>query len=102
MFASFSTFVLTASVINAGLCEDREPWINDGGAGALERAIDTGRGVFPVGAQARRYYARPDVAYIPFSDAPPLEWGLMWRADGATARVRAFSQAADDLVHGHP
>ncbi|MFI6800845.1 LysR family transcriptional regulator [Streptosporangium canum] len=64
--------------------------------------IGAGQGVFPVGAHARRYYARPDVAYIPFSDAPPLEWGLMWRADGATARVRAFSQAADDLVHGHP
>ncbi|MFI7056190.1 LysR family transcriptional regulator [Streptosporangium canum] len=56
--------------------------------------IGAGQGVFPVGAHARRYYARPDVAYIPFSDAPPLEWGLMWRADGATARVRAFSQAA--------
>ncbi|MER5322000.1 LysR family transcriptional regulator [Streptosporangium roseum] len=64
--------------------------------------IGAGQGVFPVGAQARRYYARPDVAYIPFSDAPPLEWGLMWRADGATARVRAFSQAAEDLVRGHP
>ncbi|MEV4250421.1 LysR family transcriptional regulator [Streptosporangium canum] len=64
--------------------------------------IGAGQGVFPVGAQAVRYYARPDVAYIPFSDAPPLEWGLMWRADGATARVRAFSQAAEDLVHGQP
>ncbi len=62
--------------------------------------IGAGHGVFPVGAQARRYYARPDVAYVPIGDAPPLRWGLLWRADGATARVRAFAQAAQDLVGG--
>ncbi|RSN56727.1 LysR family transcriptional regulator [Actinomadura sp. WAC 06369] len=64
--------------------------------------IGAGRGVFPVGAQARRYYARPDVAYIPFSDAPPLQWGLLWRADNTTARVRAFTQAAHDLINDRP
>ncbi|TQS24821.1 LysR family transcriptional regulator [Microbispora sp. KK1-11] len=63
--------------------------------------IGAGHGVFPVGAQARRYYVRPDVAYIPFSDAPPLRWGLLWRADNSTARVRAFVRAAGDLVGGH-
>ena len=31
---------------------------------------------------ARRYYARPDVAYVPFRDAPTVQWILMWRADG--------------------
>ncbi|OLT27309.1 LysR family transcriptional regulator [Actinomadura sp. CNU-125] len=61
--------------------------------------IGAGRGVFPVGAHAKRYYARPDVAYIPFSDARPLHWGLLWRADNTTARVRAFAQAAHDLVN---
>ncbi|WP_204075394.1 LysR family transcriptional regulator [Planotetraspora phitsanulokensis] len=60
--------------------------------------IGAGRGAFTVGAQARRYYARPDVAYVPISDASPLRWGLFWRADGATARVRAFAQAAHDLL----
>ncbi|GAA1835490.1 LysR family transcriptional regulator [Actinomadura chokoriensis] len=62
--------------------------------------VGAGRGVFPVGAQARRYYARPDVAYVPFTDAPPLRWGLLWRADNATARVLAFAEAAYDLVRG--
>ncbi|NUW38423.1 LysR family transcriptional regulator [Nonomuraea sp. SMC257] len=60
--------------------------------------VGAGHGVFPVGAQVRRYYARPDVAYVPFGDAPPLRWGLMWRAEGATARVRAFGEAARDLL----
>ncbi|GAA3396618.1 LysR family transcriptional regulator [Cryptosporangium minutisporangium] len=62
--------------------------------------VGAGRGVFPVGAQARRYYARPDVAYLPFDDAPVLQWGLIWRADNATARVRAFTRAAHDLLDG--
>ena len=45
-----------------------------------------------------RYYARDDIAYVPFDDAPPLEWGLVWRAAGATARVRAFSEAATSVT----
>lgn len=63
--------------------------------------IGAGHGAFPVGANARRYYARPDVTYVLLRDAPPLEWGLIWRADGATARVRAFTTAAHDLVAAH-
>ncbi|TMR04835.1 LysR family transcriptional regulator [Actinomadura soli] len=61
--------------------------------------VGAGHGVFPVGAQTRRYYARPDVAYVLLDDAPPVRWGLLWRSDGTTARVRAFAQAAHDLLH---
>jgi DNA-binding transcriptional LysR family regulator len=60
--------------------------------------VGAGHGVFPVGAHVRRYYARPDVAYVHLHDAPRLEWRLHWRADGATARVRAFGEAAHDFV----
>ncbi|MGW2826276.1 LysR family transcriptional regulator [Streptomyces sp. NPDC001443] len=60
--------------------------------------VGAGEGVFVVGAHARRYFARPDVAYVPFEDAAPVEWGLVWPADGATSRVRAFSEAALGLV----
>ncbi|MCQ4207521.1 LysR family transcriptional regulator [Streptomyces longispororuber] len=60
--------------------------------------IGAGQGTFVVGAQVRRYYARPDVAYVPIDDAPPLEWALLWRADAATARVRAFGEAALHLL----
>jgi DNA-binding transcriptional LysR family regulator len=63
--------------------------------------VGAGHGVFPVGAQARRYYARPDVVYIPFRDAPVLQWGLLWRTDSTTARVQAFAQAAQDLLSSH-
>jgi len=38
------------------------------------------------------------VAYVPFRDAPQLRWGLLWRVDGATARVRAFAETAEGLA----
>jgi DNA-binding transcriptional LysR family regulator len=60
--------------------------------------IGAGRGVYPVGAHAARYYGRPDIAYVPFQDAPPLEWGLIWRRTGATTRVRAFAEAAREVT----
>lgn len=56
--------------------------------------VGAGAGMLVVGAQAVRYYARPDVVYLPIDDAPPFEWGLIWRSTGATARVNAFTQAA--------
>ncbi|MEV4140405.1 LysR family transcriptional regulator [Dactylosporangium sp. NPDC049742] len=62
----------------------------------------SGRGVLPVGAHVRRYYVRPDVAYVPFRDAPPVEWGLAWHRDRATAKVLAFARAADDLTTHDP
>lgn len=60
--------------------------------------VGAGRGLFPIVAHIRRYYVRPDVAHVLIRDAPPVHWRLMWRVDGATARVRAFAAAAHDLV----
>ncbi|MET9256654.1 LysR family transcriptional regulator [Streptomyces sp. NPDC003717] len=78
--------------------------IGHGPAGATFNEVLTrigaGQGCFTVGAQVRRYYARPDVAFVLLRDAPPLQWALYWRADAATARVRAFSDCASALVGG--
>ncbi|GAB2828632.1 LysR family transcriptional regulator [Actinoallomurus bryophytorum] len=60
--------------------------------------IGAGRGIYPVGAHATRYYTRPDVTYVPFRGAPPLEWGLIWRTSAETSRVRAFDEAARDVI----
>ncbi|WP_432893437.1 LysR family transcriptional regulator [Kribbella sp. CA-245084] len=64
--------------------------------------VGAGRGLFPIGAHMRRYYMRPDVTYVPFRDAPPVHWRLMWRADAATARSQAFVTAAHDLLSPAP
>lgn len=54
-----------------------------------------------VGAQVVRYYSRSDVTYIPFSDAPPLEWISTWLASptpATTARILSFNRAAQDVL----
>ncbi|WP_282782246.1 MULTISPECIES: LysR family transcriptional regulator [unclassified Nocardia] len=56
--------------------------------------IGAGAGAFVCGAQVTKFYLRPDVVYLPIADAPPVEWGFVWRAAHETARVRAFNEAA--------
>ncbi|MEU4150525.1 LysR family transcriptional regulator [Streptomyces sp. NPDC026659] len=58
--------------------------------------VAMGRGVLPVGEHARRYYPRPDLAYVPLHDAPPIRRGPVWRADNTSERVREFVRAAVD------
>ncbi|MCK7626532.1 LysR family transcriptional regulator [Streptomyces sp. RS10V-4] len=64
--------------------------------------VAMGRGVLPVGEHARQYYPRPDLAYVPLHDAPPIERGLIWSAGNTTERVRAFVRAASDAVEPLP
>jgi DNA-binding transcriptional LysR family regulator len=89
-------------------CALPDPWLDDHAPGAVLRPraglqelltlAGAGEGVLPVGAHIRRYYPRPDVAYVPLDGAPRLEWGLVWPDGSATARVRAFAETAADLV----
>ncbi|MFF4384079.1 LysR family transcriptional regulator [Kitasatospora sp. NPDC001547] len=60
--------------------------------------VAMGRGVLPVGEHSRRYYPRPDVAYVPIHDALPIERGPVWLESNTTARVLAFVQAATDAA----
>ncbi|GAB2941017.1 LysR family transcriptional regulator [Micromonospora polyrhachis] len=58
--------------------------------------VAMGRGILPVGEHTRRYYPRPDVAYVPIHDAPPIERGPIWLESNTTARIREFVRAAAD------
>ncbi|MFF3419585.1 LysR family transcriptional regulator [Streptomyces sp. NPDC002698] len=60
--------------------------------------VAMGRGVLPVGEHSRRYYPRPDVAYVPLHDAQPIERGLVWMEGNTTERLRAFVRAATDAA----
>ncbi|MFE5580455.1 LysR family transcriptional regulator [Kitasatospora sp. NPDC056531] len=62
--------------------------------------VAMGRGVLPVGEHCRQYYPRPDLAYVPIHDAPPIERGLIWRSGNTTARVREFARAAAEVAAG--
>ncbi|MGW5754442.1 LysR family transcriptional regulator [Nocardia rhamnosiphila] len=54
--------------------------------------IGEGNGVTIVAARASEYHTRPDVAYIPLLDAPPLDYGLLWNTARATAAVQQFAR----------
>jgi DNA-binding transcriptional LysR family regulator len=60
--------------------------------------IGAGKGMYPVPAHMQHYYARPDVAYLPITEAPDLEWAFTWRRSAEARRIRAFNQCARDLV----
>jgi hypothetical protein len=51
-----------------------------------------------VGAQVTRFYGRPDITYIPFSDAPPVDWAPVWLKSSTTPLVRAFARTAREAA----
>ncbi|GHG28892.1 LysR family transcriptional regulator [Streptomyces zaomyceticus] len=55
--------------------------------------VTAGRGVAPGAARGARYHPRPGIAYVPLRDAPPLEYGLVWRTAADSALIRAFAAA---------
>jgi len=60
--------------------------------------IAAGSGGCIVGAQVTRFYARPDVAFIPFSDAPPIDWAPVWLKSNNTPLIRAFARTAQEVA----
>jgi DNA-binding transcriptional LysR family regulator len=62
--------------------------------------VAAGQGVCPVAAHNTRYHPRSDIAFVPLTDAPPLEFGLAWRTSARTTRVQTFVEATSRLVTG--
>ncbi|MEV4711268.1 LysR family transcriptional regulator [Micromonospora sp. NPDC049374] len=58
--------------------------------------VAMGRGVLPVGEQTEHYHPRPDIAYVPIHDAPPIKRGPIWLEANTTRRVQDFVRAATD------
>lgn len=40
--------------------------------------VSQGVGVSTVAARAEQFHSRPGMAFVPFRDAPPIDYGLMW------------------------
>ncbi|MGC4999530.1 LysR family transcriptional regulator [Streptomyces sp. DT195] len=98
---------VTSAAFKRDRTPDRTPSgrpIPKGPAGAsfseMLTLVALGLGVLPVGEHSRRYYPRPDIAYVPLHDAPPIRRGPVWRAGNTTARVREFVRAAADVARG--
>ncbi|GAA0286136.1 LysR family transcriptional regulator [Streptomyces polychromogenes] len=52
--------------------------------------VAAGAGVSPACATVERYNGRPGITWVPFEDAPPVDFGFLWPATAETARIRAF------------
>ncbi|SDE21140.1 LysR family transcriptional regulator [Glycomyces harbinensis] len=50
-----------------------------------------GKGALLTAAHTAAYQPRPGVAYVQILDAPPVRYGLVWRAGEATMAVDAFA-----------
>ncbi|MFB9534033.1 LysR family transcriptional regulator [Nonomuraea roseola] len=64
--------------------------------------VAAGEGVTIAAAQGARYYPRPNLIYLPIEDAPPLEYALLWRTAGVSARALAFSRVALEVSAALP
>ncbi|MFC9294535.1 LysR family transcriptional regulator [Streptomyces sp. NPDC057011] len=63
------------------------------------QVIAAGNGGIIVGAQVTRFYARPDIVYVPITDTPPLDWAPVWLKSNNTPTVRAFARTTLEVAH---
>ncbi|MEV0417427.1 LysR family transcriptional regulator [Streptosporangium canum] len=61
------------------------------------KVISTGQAVGAAAAEAARFYPRPDLAYVPVTDVPPVRWAFAWRATDTNPLIRALAEAVDTL-----
>ncbi|MFE3450801.1 LysR family transcriptional regulator [Nonomuraea sp. NPDC059194] len=59
--------------------------------------LSTGEAVTPGHYRATLYYTRPDIAYVPIHDAPPLHMTLIWSTSAENEVIRAFADVVRDL-----
>jgi DNA-binding transcriptional LysR family regulator len=58
--------------------------------------VATGRVVCPLHSGLATGFLRPGIAFIPFRDAPPGRFALVWRTACENPLIRAYLQAATD------
>ncbi|MFD3593534.1 LysR family transcriptional regulator [Nocardia sp. NPDC058640] len=64
----------------------------------VQLQIGAGNGVAVAAEQAEHYYPRPNLICLPFTDQPPVEYGLVWRASGLPTPGAAFAAALTEVV----
>jgi len=74
---------------------------NDNVEEMLESVADGAAICFAPSSMAR-YYARPDLVWVPLSDVEPLRVALAWAEEGAGAQVLGFAEVVRELVRTEP
>ncbi|MGW5860668.1 LysR family transcriptional regulator [Streptomyces sp. NPDC055239] len=60
--------------------------------------VSAGEGATVATVRVGQYHAWPDIAYVPFADAIPVEYALMWRDEGRAAGLQALIRTVLDLA----
>ena len=60
--------------------------------------IARGRIVHPTVPSFAEYFGQPGINYVPISDVPPLESGLVWRRRASDPRLREFIRLARNVL----
>ncbi|MET7695055.1 LysR substrate-binding domain-containing protein [Streptomyces sp. NPDC005483] len=65
--------------------------------------VEAGQGITLVPESVAQQYSRPDISYVPVSDAEPDQVFLAWRASRRSPLVEAFVEAlAEEPVSSGP
>ncbi|WP_223767338.1 LysR family transcriptional regulator [Streptomyces huiliensis] len=64
--------------------------------------VGAGKGVTFGSARAERYYARPDIVWLPSPHRPHIEYAPIWPRAGSGPLVRAFLRALNEVAPRHP
>ncbi|MCX4683307.1 LysR family transcriptional regulator [Kitasatospora purpeofusca] len=59
--------------------------------------VSSGEAVIPFPSHVRRFWARPDIAWLPVPDLQSLAYGLVWRGETENDMIRAFAAVVRDL-----
>ncbi|GAB4589861.1 LysR family transcriptional regulator [Nocardia sp. IFM 10818] len=62
--------------------------------------VSNGMGVSTVSARAERFHSRPGLVFVPFHDAPPIDYGLMWPTAGRNPLVQPFIETVQEAAAG--
>ncbi|MFD5787000.1 LysR family transcriptional regulator [Streptomyces sp. NPDC127037] len=69
-----------------------------GGWEGVLSLIAGGKGATVSALAAGTYHVRPGIAYIPFDDARPVEYALMWRNGDTSPRLQAFIRTVVEVA----
>ncbi|MFF2775657.1 LysR family transcriptional regulator [Streptomyces sp. NPDC058052] len=64
--------------------------------------VAAGAGVGTAAARAEPFHGRPGLAFVPFRDAPTVDYGLMWPAGRRNPLVRPYLDTLDELAPPEP
>ncbi|MFF0448777.1 LysR family transcriptional regulator [Streptomyces sp. NPDC004609] len=60
--------------------------------------VAAGRGVSPTCARAAHHYQHPGIVYVPFRDAPTVDYGILWPTARDHPRIHAFGRIVREVA----